>query len=111
VKERETRISQLRNDAATLAEKAAETLNMGKEELRDTLANMQIIPPVRITPAEYARTMTPGDARALVQELVKLYPTDNSRGKVFAVLRATCNAIAEKIKSAQPESKPLAKTG
>ena len=77
------------------------TQKYGKEDLRDLLANMQIIPPDKfVTAAEYAARMTPGDAKALVQELVKLYATDQSRLAVFKVLYKTRNQIADQIKAA-----------
>jgi hypothetical protein len=84
---------------------------MGKEDLRDLLANMQVIPPVTITPQEYARITTPGDAKALVQELIKLYPTDRKRLDVFKVLLHTCRAIAEQIKNATTQKSEQRKAG
>jgi macrodomain Ter protein organizer (MatP/YcbG family) len=101
VESREKRLSEIKSDALTFQKNAAEKLKLGKEDLRDLLANMQIIPPVRMTPQEYAAQMTPGDAKALVQELIKLYPTDPSRINVFKVLYTQCKSIAEQIKSAR----------
>ena len=45
--------------------------------------------------------MTPGDAKALVQELIKLYATKPDRLQVFKVLHNTCKAVVAQIKSAQ----------
>jgi macrodomain Ter protein organizer (MatP/YcbG family) len=111
VETREKRLAEIKSDALTFQKNAAEKLKLGKEDLRDLLSNMQIIPPRRMTPQEYAAQMTPGDAKALVQELIKLYANDPSRLNVFKVLRATCNAIADQIKRSAQASKPLAKTG
>jgi hypothetical protein len=44
---------------------------------------------------------SPGDAKALVQELIKLYPTKPDRIHVFKVLYATCKSVVEQLKSAQ----------
>jgi hypothetical protein len=70
------------------------------------LANKGVIPPATFpTPAEIAARLTPGDAKALVQELLKLYPTRPDRLQVFKVLHVTCKAVVEQIKkSAQPQT-------
>jgi hypothetical protein len=82
----------VKSDALTFQKNAAEKLKLGKEDLRDLLANMQIIPPEKfVTAAEYAARMTPGDAKALVQEFVKLYATDQSRLAVFKVHARPCS--------------------
>jgi hypothetical protein len=112
VETRERRLAEIKSDALTFQRNAAEKLKLGKEDLRDLLSNMQIIPPARMTAQEYAAQMTPGDAKALVQELIKLYPRDPSRLNVFKVLRKVCNDIADQIKkSAQQSTQPVAKAG
>ena len=42
--------------------------------------------------------MTPGDAKALVQALIDLYPTQPDRLQVFKALNATCRAVVEKLR-------------
>jgi hypothetical protein len=110
VESREKRLSEIKSDALTFQKNAAEKLKMGKDDLRDLLANMQIIPPVRMTPQEYAAQMSPGDAKALVQELIKLYPTKPDRIQVFKVLLHTCRSIADQIRSAR-EKETVKKAG
>ena len=81
---------------------AAEELKKNGADLRDFLANKGVIPAASFpTPAEIAAHLTPGDAKSLVQELIKLYPTRPDRLQVFKVLHATCRAVVEQIKSAR----------
>ncbi len=63
---------------------ATELKKNGKPDLRDFLVNRQIIPAVNFpTPAEIAAHLTPGDAKALVQELIKQYAVKPDRLVVF----------------------------
>src|SRR5262249_5896125 len=98
----QSKLTELGSHALILQKFAAQELKKGGSELRDFLANKGIIPPVKfITPQEYAAQMTPGDAKALVQELIRLYSTRPDRLVVFKALYGTCKAIVEQLKSAQ----------
>ena len=90
----------------------AEELKKGKADLREFLANTGVIPPEKfVTAQEYAAQMTPGDAKALVQELIRLYPTKPDRLIVFKVLHNVCKAVVDQLKSAQEQAQPMKKTG
>jgi hypothetical protein len=108
-KQREAVLRKLGAKALDLQEFAATELKQGKEALRDFLISKQIIPPVTLMPAELAARLTPGDAKALVQELIKQYPTHPDRMKTFKALYQTCAAVVKEVKSAQ--SQPAAKAG
>jgi hypothetical protein len=98
----QSKLTELSSKALDVQKFAAEELKKGGTELKDFLANRGIIPGERsITPQEYAAQMTPGDAKALVQELIKLYQTKPDRLQVFKVLHNTCKAVVAQIKSAQ----------
>ena len=98
----QSKLTELASMALTMQKFAAEELKKGGAELQEFLANRQIVPAQKfITPAEYAAQMTPGDAKALVQALITLYPIQPDRIKVFSVLHNTCKAVVEQIKSAQ----------
>src|SRR4029079_6805494 len=76
----------------------------GQDALRDFMANQGVIPPSgRPTPRELAESMTPGEAKALVQELVKLYTVRPDRLQVFKALYATCKSVVDQMKSAAQE--------
>jgi hypothetical protein len=114
IETREKRLTELGSEAVTLAKSAAEKLKMGKAALATFLANKGVIPPQGPPSCrDFAKMMTPGDAKGLVQALVELYPNDPTRGKVFWTLHAVCNAVAKKLEqAAQGESTvPLRKTG
>ncbi len=99
-------LTDLATQALTMQKFAAEELKKGGAELKEFLANRGVIPAEKfITPAEYAAQMTPGDAKALVQALITLYPTKPDRLQVFKALHATCKAVVEQIKSAQESQK------
>jgi hypothetical protein len=98
----QAKLAQLGTRALEVQKFAAEELKKGGAELKEFLANRGIIPPEKfITPQEYAAQMTPGDAKALVQALITLYPTQPDRMQVFKVLHNTCRAVVDQIKSAQ----------
>jgi hypothetical protein len=98
----QSKLAQLGTRALEVQKFAAEELKKGGAELKEFLANRGIIPAEKfITPQEYAAQMTPGDAKALVQELIKLYATKPDRLQVFKVLHNTCKSVVEQIKSAQ----------
>ena len=66
---------------------AAEELKKNGADLRDFLANKGVIPAASFpTPAEIAAHLTPGDAKALVQELIKQYAVKPDRLVVFKAL-------------------------
>ncbi len=111
---KEKRLNELGSEAVTLAKSAAEKLKMGKAALAEFLSNKGVIPPQGPPSCrDFAKTMTPGDAKGLVQALVELYGSDSSRGKVFWTLHAVCNAVAKKLEQAAKEEStvPLRKTG
>ncbi len=86
------------------------SLKKGKVELREFLENRQIIPPSQFSATEFAKRMTKADAKLLVQELIKLYPSDPSRLDVFKVLYQQSKEIVAKMKSAhQSQPQPAAK--
>jgi hypothetical protein len=112
VETRERRLQEIKSDALTFQKNAAEKLKLGADDLRTLLSDMQIIPPyTMMTPQEYARIMTPGDAKALVQELIRSYPADPKRLDVFKVLHHTCRSIAEQIKNAATQKSEQRKAG
>jgi hypothetical protein len=101
----EVKLGKLAQKALDVQDFAANELKKGGAELRDFLVNHKIIPPNIITPQEYAAQMTPGDAKAMVQELVRLYSTKPDRLNVFRALYGTCKAVVDQIKSAQESAK------
>lgn len=114
IETKEKRLNELGSDAVTLAKSAAEKLKMGKAALAEFLSSKGVIPPQGPPSCrDFARTMTPGDAKGLVQALVEQYASDQSRGKVFWTLHAVCNAVAKKLEQAAKEEStvPLRKTG
>jgi hypothetical protein len=100
VASREARIAEIKSDVLTLTKNAAEKLKYGKDDLKDLLQNMQVIAPDK-TILEYAKTMTKGDAKALIQQLATLAATDRDRAEVFAVLYKVAHQIVAQMKSAQ----------
>jgi hypothetical protein len=108
----QAKLKDLGSQALTLQKFAAEELKKGKADLRDFLVNTGVIPPEKfVTAQEYAAQMTPGDAKALVQELIRLYPTKPDRLVVFKTLYSVCKAVVDQIKSAQEQAQPMKKTG
>jgi hypothetical protein len=106
----QSKLTELGSKALELQKMAAEDLKKGKEELRDFLANKGVIPPAAFpTPLEIAARLTPGDAKALVQALVKLYPTQPDRLNVFKVLWHTAKNVVNEINATR--EKQTAKAG
>jgi hypothetical protein len=106
----QSKLTELSSRALEVQKFAAEELKKGGAELKEFLANRGIIPAEKhITPQEYAAQMTPGDAKALVQELIRLYSTKPDRLQVFKALHNTCKAVVEQIKASAQE--PMKKTG
>jgi hypothetical protein len=100
------KLTELASQALTLQKYGAEELKKGPADLKEFLVNRQIIPADNaMTPKEYASRMTPGDAKALVQALIDLYPTQPDRLQVFKALNATCRAVVEKLRAAQESAK------
>jgi hypothetical protein len=100
----QSRLNELGSLALGVQKFAAEELKKSPADVRDFLANKGVIPPVTFpTPAEIAAHLTPGDAKALVQELLKQYTTRPDRLQVFKVLHSTCRAVVEQIKKSAPE--------
>jgi hypothetical protein len=102
----QSKLNELGSKALELQKMAATELKKNGADLASFLANKGVIPPTSFpTPAEIAAHLTPGDAKALVQELLKLYPTRPDRLQVFKVLHVTCKAVVEQIKkSAQQQT-------
>ena len=72
----QSKLTELSSKALEVQKFAAEELKKRGADLKEFLANRGIIPAEKfITPQEYAAQMTPGDAKALVQELIRLYQT------------------------------------
>ena len=103
----QSKLNELGSKALELQAMAATELKKNGADLRDFLVNRQIIPAVNFpTPAEIAAHLTPGDAKALVQELIKQYETKPDRINVFKVLHNTCKAVVEQIKASAQETQP-----
>jgi hypothetical protein len=101
----QSKLTELGSKALELQKMAAEELKKNGADLRDFLANKGVIPPTSFpTVSEIASHLTPGDAKALVQELIKLYPTRPDRIQVFKVMHNTCKAVVEQFKSAQQQT-------
>jgi hypothetical protein len=101
----QSKLNELGSKALDLQKMAAEELKKNGADLREFLVNKQIIPAVNFpTPAEIAAHLTPGDAKALIQELIKQYVTKPDRLTVFKVLRQTCNNVVAQLKSSAQEA-------
>jgi hypothetical protein len=106
--QREAKLTKLGSQALALQKMAAEECQKGKADLRDFLVNKQIISAPTVQ--EWAAKMTPGEAKALVQELVRLYKTQPDRINVFKALYNQTSAIVAQMKSAQEKrNQPAAK--
>ena len=104
----QSKLNELGSKALELQSMAATELKKNGR-LRNFLVNRQIIPAVNFpTPAEIAAHLTPGDAKALVQELIKQYATNPDRINVFKVLHNTCKAVVAQIKASAQEAKKSA---
>ena len=104
----QSKLNELSSLALKVQKFAAEELKKGPAEVRDFLANKGIIPPDRFpTAAEIAAHLTPGDAKALVQELIKQYTVKPDRLVVFKTIRQTCNNVVAQLKSAQEGAKKV----
>ena len=107
---KEANLSKLRQLVRDAQDHAVKACGHGQDAFRDFMANQGVIPPsARPTPRELAESMTPGEAKALVQELVQLYTVRPDRLQVFKALYATCKSVVDQMKSAAQE--PLRKTG
>ncbi len=101
----QSKLNDLGSKALELQKMAAEELKKNGADLRDFLANKGVIPPTTFpTPAEIAAHLTPGDAKAVVQELIKQYATNPDRINVFKVLHNTCKAVVAQIKASAQEA-------
>jgi hypothetical protein len=107
----QAKLTELSGDAVTFAKKYADELKKSPADLKQFLADRNVIPadPKPLGMSELAERMTPGDAKQLVQELVRLYETKPDRLNVFRALYGTCRAVVEQIRSAQQESAKVAK--
>jgi len=102
----QAKLNSLGAKAIELQKMAAEELQKSSADLRDFLVNRQIIPPINFpTVEEIAARLTPGDAKLLVHELVRLYPTRSDRLNVFKALYATTKAVVAQLQSAQEKAK------
>ena len=100
----QSKLTELGSLALGVQKFAAEELKKNGSDLRDFLANKGVIPPATFpTPAEIAAHLTPGDAKAVVQELLRQYEVRPDRLQVFKVLHSTCKAVVEQIKKSAPE--------
>jgi hypothetical protein len=91
--------------ALEMAEKATKQCKLSASELRDYLANKQLIPPVVFPSiAEIASRLTPGDAKAVLQELVKQGATKPDRQNVLKAFYQYSNEIVRQIKSAHEQT-------
>ncbi len=98
----QSKLTELGTIAIKLQKFGAEELKKSGADLKDFLANKQIIPVDRFpTPAEIAARMTPGDAKALVQELMKQYQSKPDRLDVFKVLYHTTKKVVEQLNAAR----------
>jgi hypothetical protein len=106
-KTHQAKIDKVKRAALDLAEIASDELNMGKSELKTFLANSQIVTPEKfVTPQEYAAQMTSGDAKALVQELVRLFNEGDPKNRqrhiaVLITLAKNVIPVVKQIQSAQ----------
>ena len=99
---KEGNLSKLRQLVRDAQQHAVKECGHGQDAFRDFMANQGVIPgSTRPTPRELAESMTPGEAKALVQELVKLYTVRPDRLHVFKALYATCKAVVDQMKAAQ----------
>jgi hypothetical protein len=106
----QSKLTELSSKALDVQKFAAEELKKGGADLKEFLANRGIIPAEKfITPQEYAAQMTPGDAKALVQALITLYPTKPDRMQVFKALYQNCKAVVSQIQSAAAQESKTAK--
>jgi hypothetical protein len=100
----QSKLNELGSLALKVQAYGTKELKKSKADLRDFLANKGIIPPDRFpSVAEWAARMTPGDARALVHELVKLYAKQPDRIEVFKSLYNTTKAVVAQIKASAQE--------
>ena len=73
---KEANLSKLRQLVRDAQQHAVKECGHGQDAFRDFMANQGVIPPsARPTPRELAESMTPGEAKALVQELVSSTPS------------------------------------
>jgi hypothetical protein len=105
---KEANLSKLRQLVRNAQQHAVKECGYGQDAFRDFMASQGVIPPSgRPTPRELAESMTPGEARDLVQQLVQIYVTRPDRLHVFKALYATCKAVVDQLKAPQ---EPVRKT-
>jgi len=104
----QSKLSELGSLALGVQKFAAEELKKSPTEVREFLANKGIIPPDCFPSVdEIAAHLTPGDAKALVQSLIKQYVTKPDRLAVFKVLRQICNQVVAQLQSAREGAKKI----
>jgi hypothetical protein len=92
---REKKLQKLGTSAIRLKKEAA-ALGYGKAELGKLLADKSVVPVVKLeSPEQIAARMTPGDAKSLIQELMRLYASAPDRIKVLAVLAKSELAVRQ----------------
>jgi hypothetical protein len=102
--EREAKLASLGRKALALQQQAATECQKNATELRDFLASKGVIPPVKFpTIAEIAARFTPGDAKALLQELVKQGAVHRDRIEVFTVFYQISKQFVAQLKSAREQ--------
>jgi hypothetical protein len=107
----QSKLTELGSLALKVQKFGAEELKKGPAEVRDFLANKGIIPPDRFPSVdEIAAHLTPGDAKALVQSLIKQYAVKPDRLPVFKTLYQTCKAVVAKLQ-ASAQGEPVQKAG
>jgi hypothetical protein len=109
IEKREKKLRQLSEDVVNVRKYASKELGMTPADLRTFLADKSVIPAdpkLNIATIEgLASSMTPVDAKTLVQTLMKLYLTDPSRLPVLKALVRECANAVNQMKSAAEESK------
>jgi hypothetical protein len=110
-----SKLAKLRTLTSAVQDYAATELLKGGADLRDFLVNEQIIPPIAFPSIpDIAAHLSPGDARALIHELVRQYATTPSRLNVFKAFYTVTTDIVAQMKSAKegkPAAADLKKTG
>jgi hypothetical protein len=116
LKEHDEKIRKLGSDLLTTYSNAVKELKMDKHQftklLRDKgiVAPAAIVPPsVKPTPAEFVKSMTAGDAKALVESIVELIPSDPMRyATILKTLTRACQDAVRQMKSASDNARTAA---
>jgi hypothetical protein len=98
IAQHDAKIQKLGSDLLTAYSTAVKDLKMDKDEFTKLLRDKKILaqPSAKITPAEIAKSMTPGDAVALVQALCGQMTSEPQR--TLIVLRALAKSASDAVK-------------